>query len=96
MSAHHSKPEIAVTPSTGRITTDVAQARLLIEALEHAIKTSNALVHALLDGSANDKKIGKYIVKTTKQTDALLDQQACKQLALLMEKILADFDTPHK
>lgn len=68
-----------------RTNSTLRQARLLIEELEEAIKTSNTLVHALLDGSANDKKIGKFILKTAKQTDALLDHQICKQLYALLE-----------
>lgn len=83
MPAHTQKPEIfssCTDPTHNHDVIDLEQARLLIAALENALKTSNTLVHALLDGSANDKKIGKYILKTARQTDALLDQQVCQQL----------------
>ena len=65
---------------------DLQQARILVEKLSRSLETSNKLVHALLDGSANDKAIGKYILKTARQTDALIEQRACKKLQELLEK----------
>jgi hypothetical protein len=67
-------------------TVDLQHAKILVEKLSRSLETSNKLVHALLDGSANDKAIGKYILKTARQTDALIEQQACKKLHALLEK----------
>lgn len=67
---------------------DLQQARVLVEKLSRSLETSNKLVHALLDGSANDKVIGKYILKTARQTDALIEQRACKKLEALLEKAI--------
>ena len=85
-SENQSTPDaISHNQMSRRANITLRQALMLIEELEEAIKTSNTLVHALLDGSANDKKIGKFILKTAKQTDALLDHQTCKELYALLE-----------
>ena len=65
---------------------DLQHAKTLVEKLSRSLETSNKLVHALLDGSANDKAIGKYILKTARQTDALIEQQACKKLHAFLDK----------
>ena len=46
----------------------------------------NKDANVIADGSANDKAIGKYILKTARQTDALIEQQACKKLHALLDK----------
>ena len=81
-----------VTPNdqmNRQISISLQQALALIDELEEAIKTSNTMVHALLDGNANDKKIGKFILETAIQTDALLDRQTCKQLYTLLTNNIA-------
>ena len=65
---------------------DLQHAKTLVEKLSRSLETCNNLVHSLLDGSANDKAIGKYILKTARQTDALIEQQACKKLHALLDK----------
>lgn len=66
------------------------QAKDLAQELCHALKTSHTLVSALLDGNANDKTIGKYILQTAKETDALLDKRLHKKLLQLLDKSIAD------
>lgn len=66
------------------------QARLLAGQMSRVLKTSHKLVHALVDGNANDKTIGKYIMQTTRETDELFDQRIHKQLMYLLDKSLLD------
>ncbi|HTF83020.1 MAG TPA: hypothetical protein VL987_00485 [Cellvibrio sp.] len=92
MPDHDNHSMVTVTPSDQMnppISISLQQALAMIDELEEAVKTSNMLVHALLDGSANDKKIGKFILKTARQTDALLDRQTCKQLYTLLTNNIA-------